>query len=62
MNENKHGIVWDDADDLLDDDELVVDEVPRTKKLEKAAPAKPAVDGPTVIRYTRGPNGQLVQL
>lgn len=61
MNENKYGIVWDDdPDDLLEDEEL--DEVPGAEELEEAAPVEPAVDGPTVIRYTRGPNGRLVQL
>jgi len=65
MNENKYGIVWDDdPDDLLEDEELDVDEVPGAEELEEAAPVEPAVDEPPSgrVTYTRGPNGRLVQL
>lgn len=53
MHEDTYGIVWEDDDPDL--------EASGAEEPETAAPVEPAVDEPTGVVYTRGPNGRLIQ-
>lgn len=65
MHEDDYGVIHrsdeGDPEDGHDASELVVDEFEGVEEPEAPEEAEPVLDEPAVIRYTRGPNGKLIQ-